>query len=37
MRGYSLLGALLAGCEKRGLWQDPNPVNPYEWRKRKKK
>lgn len=23
--------------EKRGLWQDPEPVNPYEWRKRKKK
>ena len=23
--------------EKRGLWKDPEPVNPYEWRKRKRK
>ena len=21
--------------EKRGLWKDENPINPYEWRKRK--
>lgn len=26
-----------ARANKRGLWQDPNPVNPYEWRKRKRK
>ena len=23
--------------EKRGLWKDENPINPYEWRKRKRK
>ena len=22
--------------EKRGLWKDENPINPYEWRKMKK-
>ena len=20
--------------EKKGLWQDPKPMNPYEWRKK---
>ena len=25
-----------AKARKWGLWADPNPVNPYEWRKNKK-
>jgi endonuclease YncB( thermonuclease family) len=26
-----------ARAEKKGLWQDPNPINPFEYRKKNKK
>ena len=25
-----------AKADKRGLWAEPNPINPYDWRKGKR-